>query len=203
MIPETSNKRRYEDIEQDVGISVSMALFNAADLAVYYGELGLLAVLGSDYSITLNEDDYSDFVFTPTEALIDKIDVQIAADPDDRNTVLLVRTLPLSTDSTPAASRATVFVSREFDKTAMRFQQQQEQLDRAIKGPVTDEDVDFDLPAYDPGKMWQWSTEEAKLINVTRPGVFSEDISVIVKLTQAEYDALADKDDQTLYVIVD
>jgi len=163
----TSNKFRTDDVEEAIPVDVSMPLHNAMELYVIYGEAGLEALLNVDYTITLNEADWSNFVFTPLESLIDKINAQIAAEPTDRNTVLMVRELPLTTPSTPQASRDTTFVSREHDRTIMRFQQIEEQLARAIKGDINDEDfVPITFPSWSASAVIAWHpTTPGLLVN--------------------------------------
>lgn len=162
----SSNIRRYDDVEELVDINVSMALFTTDVLTVYYGEAGLDAILNVDYEIILNEVDYSDFLFRPLESLIDKIDALILAEPTDRNTVLLVRALPAETDATPAGVRSTLFVSKEFDRIAMRFQQIDEQLARIFKLSLFNEDTyDLVLPNFSAGKAIAWHTTLKQLVN--------------------------------------
>ena len=162
-----SNIRRYESVAELVDVSVSMPLFTDDVLTVYYGEIGLTAVLNVDYDIILNEVDYSNFIFRPFAGLITKINAQIAADPNDRNTVLLVRTLPLSTASTPASARNSDFVSREFDRITMKFQQLQDFLDRTFKINRFDENTyNLDMPGYSANAFLGWHPTLKKIINV-------------------------------------
>lgn len=162
----TSNIRRYDDVEELVDISVSLPLFTTDTLAVYYGEAGLDAIENVDYEIILNETDYSNFTFRPLASLITKINAQIVAEPTDRNTILLVRILPAETDAEPASVRSTQFVSKEFDRIAMRFQQLDEQISRAVLLSILNEDNTYDLtlPPWRAGKALAWHLTDKKLV---------------------------------------
>lgn len=123
---------RYEDIEAGTPISVPYPLYEALDIQVYYGFAAQLAVYNTDYTITLGED-FDTFTLTPTAALRAKIDALIVADPaNEENYITVRRRLDYLTDSTAAAVRYTPFTSREFERTVLRFQQIQEQLNRCI-----------------------------------------------------------------------
>lgn len=128
----SSNIRFYLNVVELVDVDVSMGLYTAETLDVYYGNAGILAINNVDYEIVLNEVDYSNFVFRPFESLIDKIDALIASDVTEQNVVLLSRILPLETDAEPASARSSQFVANEFTRIAMQFQQLQSQLDRAF-----------------------------------------------------------------------
>lgn len=165
----TSNIRRYDDVEELVDISVSLPLFTTDTLAVYYGEAGLDAIENVDYEIILNETDYSNFTFRPLASLITKINAQIVAEPTDRNTILLVRILPAETDATSAGVRNTQFVSKEFDRIAMRFQQIDEQISRAVMLSVFNEEtyLSLDLPPWAGGEYIIWHPTLKKLITAS------------------------------------
>jgi len=123
---------RYEDIVAGTPISVPYPLYNALGILVYYGAASLQAVLNTDYTVSL-ADDFDTFTLTPTASLLTKINDLIAANPaDEVNYITVRRRLDYLTDSTAAAVRYTPFTSREFERTVLRFQQIQEQLNRAL-----------------------------------------------------------------------
>lgn len=122
--------RRYEDITT-APIAVDIPAFEAADIYVYYGSTSELAVQGVDYTVLINLD-FLTFIITPTTSLTDKIDALIAADPTETNFITVRRRLDLLTDATAPSVRNTQFTSDELDRTAMRFQQLEERLNRAI-----------------------------------------------------------------------
>ena len=123
---------RYEDIVAGTPISVPYPVYEALDVFVYYGAASLRAVLNTDYTVSL-ADDFDTFTLTPLQSLIDKIDALIAADPtNEENYITVRRQLDYLTDSTAAAVRYTPFTSREFERTALRFQQLAERFNRAL-----------------------------------------------------------------------
>ena len=122
---------RYENITEGAPISVPFPLYEAPDIQVIYGIAALTAVYNTDYTITLG-DDFDTFTLTPTASLIAKINALIALDPDEENYITVRRRLDYLTDATAAAVRYTPFTSREFERTVLRFQQIQEQLNRAL-----------------------------------------------------------------------
>jgi hypothetical protein len=126
-------RQTYTDVAAATPISVPIPLFETGDIIVYYGNEGAVAVENTDYTITLNETDYSDFTLTPTASLIAKIDALIAADETEANTVTVYRSVTLDTEITPSAARNTDVLSREFDRTMMKLQQLDEALGRAPK----------------------------------------------------------------------
>lgn len=123
---------RYEDIVAGTPISVPYPVYEALDILVYYGAASLQAVFNTDYTVSLAED-FDTFTLTPTASLLTKINNLIAANPaDEVNYITVRRRLDYLTDSTAAAVRYTPFTSREFERTVLRFQQIQEQLNRCI-----------------------------------------------------------------------
>lgn len=186
----TSNVRRYDNVAELVDINVSLPLFTSDTLNVYYGEAGLDAVENVDYEIILNEVDYSNFIFRPFASLLTKIAALIVIDPTDRNTVLLVRLLPAETDADPAGVRNTQFVSKEFDRIAMRFQQVDEQIGRSVAISLFDETVDYDLtlPPWVADQILAWHPTLHKLVNVPF------NLSVTQTLTDADPTLAANSD---------
>lgn len=166
----TVNKLRYENVQEAVPIVVNFPLHTTAELTVIYSEAGLPAILNVDYTIALNETDYSNFTLTPLESLITKINAQIVAVPTDRNTILVYRTLPHTTTSTPAAVRSSDFTSREHDRTILRMQQIEERLGRIFALNINNEDVyDLVLPGWVADQILAWHPTLKKLINIAKP----------------------------------
>ena len=174
----SSNIRRYNDIEELLDITVSMKLYAEDTLYVYYGLQGLSAVQNVDYEIVLAEDDYSTFVFRPFESLINKINALIVIDPDEENTVLLVRTLPLATAATPASARSSEFAAKEFDRIWLALQQLEGNFARVLSVPVGQSDqYDLDLPPYAASELWGWAPDSQRVVtyNVGIDGVITGD----------------------------
>lgn len=169
--PESTNLRQYLNVEADVGITVDMQLYDKDTIVVYYGPNGAVATLNVHYTIDLNEDDFSDFVLTPLDALLTAI-----TDGGVTNVIFAVRTLPLSSSSTPPSARNASFVSREFDRINMKLQQQQEQIDRALSKSMFDLDTSVALPPYVAGTFLKWDDASQQL--VTSPLVFVGTASV-------------------------
>jgi hypothetical protein len=126
--------RKYLDVSAGTPISVDIPCYEAGDVYVYYGAASLLAVQGSDYTVTL-AGDFETFTVTPTAALLDKINALIAQDEDEVNYITVRRNLDYETDATPAGVRYTPYTSREFDRNAMRDAQLHEQWQRALSLP--------------------------------------------------------------------
>lgn len=156
---------RYVNVAAGVPISVPYPLYEALDVRVVYGIEALVAVYNTDYTISLG-DDFDTFTLTPTAALISKIRALMLANPDEVNYVTVRRRLGYLTDATAAAVRYTPFTAREFDRTALRFQQIQEQLNRALTlkqnfvGSVA-----VELPAPSAGRSLVWNADEDGIEN--------------------------------------
>lgn len=118
-------------------IPCNFPLYDETEVYVYYGDAALLAVYNTDYTVTLDAPNFDTFIITPTASLIAKIDALIVIDPTEINFVTIRRELDLLTATTPASVRNTSFTSREFDRTAMRFQQLAERLNRSVALPPT------------------------------------------------------------------
>jgi hypothetical protein len=156
---------RYEDVTAGVPISVPYPLYQISEVRVYYGRASLLATYNTDYTITLGED-FDTFNLTPTTALIDKINALIAVDSTEVNYITVRRRLDYLTEATPAAVRYTPFTSREFDRTILRFQQIQEQLNRSLTlEPGFVGNVALTLPPPIAGRALMWNTTENGLEN--------------------------------------
>lgn len=124
--------RQYFNVVAATPIAVDYPLFDKTEVDVFYGNAGVLAVLNTDYQITLS-GDFSTFVLTPLAALITKINALIAANPTgEQNTIVARRDIDYLTSTTPAAVRDTGFTSTEFDRTIMRLQQLAALMDGAI-----------------------------------------------------------------------
>lgn len=135
---ETLASKFYNPVAS-VDISVSWPVFGEDDVVVLYGLAGYTATLDTDYTVTLNpDDDYEDFIVTPTASLISKIDAMIAADGDEEDSIVIRRNMNMLTDMTPTLARLRDQVSLEFDRTAMRFQQLNEGLNRSLQVAETD-----------------------------------------------------------------
>lgn len=130
-----TNAVRYIDIEANDIVNVNMHLDEVTHVKVIYGKSSLVAERGVDYTVTLMPDDFNSYSVQFLAPLITKINALIAADPDEENAVTIRRTLPLTTESTPANVRYTPFLSGELDRIIMMMQQIQEQLDRAVQQP--------------------------------------------------------------------
>lgn len=124
--------RQYLDVSADTPISVDIPAYEASDIFVVYGSASLVAVQGTDYTVSL-ADDFETFTITPLAALITKINDLITADSTEVNSITVRRELDLLTDATAAGVRQTEFTSREFDRTAMRDQQLFDAQERSVQ----------------------------------------------------------------------
>lgn len=118
MIIDTDVEKSYTNVATGTPISVDMPLDTADELRVYYGSTRILAVLNVDYTITLNDVDFSDFVFTPLASLLTKIAAELAG-----NVVYLNRLLPLTSDLSENDSYFRQKLVKAIDRMMMRFQQ--------------------------------------------------------------------------------
>lgn len=144
----------FINIVVDVPISCDWPLYSEDECFVFYGQESLAAVLNTDFTVDLDAPNYNTFSITPLASLLTKINDLIAANPEEEfNYITVRRTLLMDTSVLPESVRLTAFVSREFERTAMRFQQIEEQLLRAIKMPenVAADGDDFVGVSFQPG----------------------------------------------------
>jgi len=129
----------FADIVADVVIDVDFPLFAADEAVVLYGHDVLVAVLDTDYTVTLNpDDDYVDFQITPLAAFITKINDLIAADATEENKITITRILPLTTDITPTLAQFRANVATSVDRIVMMLQQQARSSALAIRAPANE-----------------------------------------------------------------
>ena len=151
--------QQFLNVQAGVAIPVAMQAFEASDIRVIYGITSQIAVQNVDYTISL-ANDFNTFTIVPTASLIAKINALIIADPSEQNYITVRRELDLLTESTAALSRYTQFASREFERTALRFQQISEQLHRTVALPpnfVGDDQLT--LPTPIAGRSLIWNSE--------------------------------------------
>lgn len=126
--------RSFLDVQAGVPIDVDITVFETVDIRVFFGIAGLEASLGVDFQVVI-DPTFSKFTLTPQQSLIDKIDDLIANDDTltERNKIVVRRLLDYETVSTPDRCRRPDFVSREFDRNAMRDQQLDEGLSQTLR----------------------------------------------------------------------
>lgn len=130
-VPTDLVARTYLNVQAGVPIMVPIPTFEISDVYVYYGLHSLEADYAVDYTVIL-EPDYAGFTLTPTQALIDKINALIVADPDETNYITVRRSLDMLTDASAANMRNTTYAAKEIDRAAMRDQQLTERLNRTL-----------------------------------------------------------------------
>lgn len=123
--------RQYFNVAVSVSIAVDYPLYAETEVRVLYGNAGVAANRNADFEVHLGAD-FSTFEIVPLQALIDKIDALIVADPTEQNVVVVRRKEPMTTSSTPAAVRDTTFTSTEFDRVWMALQQAQDAINRSL-----------------------------------------------------------------------
>ncbi len=139
--------RRYLNPAAGVTIDVDYPVFDESHVRVIYGLQGLPAVLDTDFTVTLNTTDFSDFQVTPTASLRTKIDAMIAADPTEVDQIVVRRSMPLTTDMTATLARLRDQIALEFDRTVLRAQEVDDKINGAIRVPDTEvETIDMTLP---------------------------------------------------------
>lgn len=131
--------RKYLNVVAGSAISVDIPCFSEDHVVVLYGRVGAVALLDTDYTVTLDEaGGYDDFTVTPTLSLLTKINALIAGDPTETNQIVVRRELDLLTDITPETAFFRKKLATELDKTAMRFQQLSEVDGRTLRITATD-----------------------------------------------------------------
>lgn len=146
----SSEKIAQKALNVVAGVDIDVedvSLFAEADCVVLYGLAGNVAVLDTDYTVTLNTVDYTDFVVTPTASLRSKIDAMLALDDDEEDQVVIRRSMALTTDITPTLARLREQIALEFDRTVLRMQEVNDATAGAVRVPNTEtEGLDMSLP---------------------------------------------------------
>lgn len=137
--------RTYKDVVADNPINVPFPAFEEKDIRVVYGRYSLEAVRGADFVVRLNPPQFNTFSVTLSASLIAKIEALIAADPKEVNSITVRRDMDFLTSATPGNARHSDFVSREFDRAAMRDQQLAERLNRAV---TFGDNISGDRPSF-------------------------------------------------------
>lgn len=130
----------FLDIIAATPINCDWPLFAEDEVQVIYGSAAIVAELNVDYTVTLDAPNYNTFTVTPLTALINKINELISEDEEDIeiNYVTIRRVLDYETPVETESVRQTAFIKREFERTAMRFQQLAEQIARALLFPASE-----------------------------------------------------------------
>lgn len=130
-VDNTNVELRKDDLVADTPVPVDIDVFDESTIKVYYGNARALAVVGDDYTITLDnaaaapEDKIwpTGFSITPLAALIAKIDALIIADATEENVAFVRRQLGYTSDFAETDGFLRARIAREFDRTIMRMQQ--------------------------------------------------------------------------------
>lgn len=109
--------QHFIGIVADVGLACNFPAFDVGDIVVTYGDDNIIALQNVDYDIEL-ADDFSAFTVRPFQSLVDAI-----AALGDGDFLDVSRVLDYKTATTPAAAVNSRFISFEFDRITMRFQQ--------------------------------------------------------------------------------
>lgn len=164
--------QRFLNIATGVDLNCAFPCFAATDVEVFYGiVVPTLAVLNTDYTVTLNEiDGYENFIVTPLAALLTKINAVIAADLSgtEINYATVRREMDFLTSTTPETVRYTSFLSLEFDRMVLRMQQLEEAVSRSVTlAPNNVGDIvnPITVPVAVPGAALIWSEDGASIVN--------------------------------------
>jgi len=128
-ISSTNVELRKDGIVATVPIDVDIQVYDADEIIVFYGIGRLVAVVDTDYSITLsNEGDITPewpttFSITPTASLVNKIAVLMGDDEDEEDAIWVRRQLAYTNDFLETDGFLRAKIAREFDRAIMRFQQ--------------------------------------------------------------------------------
>lgn len=164
--------QRFLNIATGVDLNCAFSCFAATDVEVFYGiVVPTLAVLNTDYTVTLNEiDGYENFIVTPLAALLTKINAVIAADLSgtEINYATVRREMDFLTSTTPETVRYTSFLSLEFDRMVLRMQQLEEAVSRSVTlAPNNVGDIvnPITVPVAVPGAALIWSADGTSIVN--------------------------------------
>lgn len=133
----------YLNIVAGVPLNCNWPLYDEDEVIVIYGKASLVAELNVDYTVALNPPNYDQFTITPTATLIAKINALIGLDAEEINYATVRRELDYTTSTLPESVRQSTFISREFERIAMKLQQLSERLSRALKFPESEKGGDF------------------------------------------------------------
>ena len=115
------------------------------DIAVYFNDTEL--TLTTDYTVSIDADG------TGSVTIVVGTNVPTTPDADDRITIVGDRTIQRTTDFTTGGPLFATSLNDEFDSLTIFTQQNKEEVDRAIKAPVTDpSSIDMTLPKDDDRK---------------------------------------------------
>jgi len=166
-ISTSETAREFLNIVADVDIDVPFPLFATTEVEVYYGNANAQAEYGIDYTVELIPDEFNTFRVTPTVSLISKINTLIGGGDLNANRIVVRRVMPLTTTTTPGFVQNTRFTSREFERTAMKIMQIDEQNNRAISlgpGAVGTESGIF-IQEIVPNKVLMWNAEGDAIVS--------------------------------------
>lgn len=116
-------------------IDCAFPLFAATDCVVLMGVGGAVAVKDTDFTVALNETDFSDFTVTPTASLRTKLDAIVAGSVDEEDKIVIRRSMALTSSMTPTLARLRQQISLEFDRTMLRLQEVNAKVDGAVRVP--------------------------------------------------------------------
>lgn len=143
----TAVELQKNDIAAGVAVDCDIRVYSADHIKLYYGNMRLEAVLHDDYEIALANDGDptpewpTTFSFTPTAALITKINALILADPLEVNRVWARRQVPLTTDFSETDAFIRKSIANEMYYMLMRVQQLYADVSLKVKGDKGDTGV--------------------------------------------------------------
>ena len=115
------------------------------DIDVYFNDTAL--TLTTDYTVSINVDG------TGSVTIVTGTNVPSTPTASDRITIVGARTIERTTDFTTGGPLFATSLNDEFDSLTIFTQQNKEEVDRAIKAPVTDpSSIDMTLPKDDDRK---------------------------------------------------
>ena len=115
------------------------------DIDVYFNDTAL--TLTTDFTVSINVDG------TGSVTIVTGTNVPSTPTASDRITIVGARTIERTTDFTTGGPLFATSLNDEFDSLTIFTQQNKEEVDRAIKAPVTDpSSIDMTLPKDDDRK---------------------------------------------------
>lgn len=132
-VPVKKAAEKFLNVVAATPVNCNWQLYDEEELVVIYGYYALTAVLDTDYTVDIDEEDYT-FTVTPTAALIAKIDALIAADEEDveTNYITVRRQTDMLSSVTPENVKGVKLLAKEIERMWLAIQEADEKLARAV-----------------------------------------------------------------------
>jgi hypothetical protein len=159
-----TNKIKYDGDDATVAFDFDFKIFSSDDLFVYLIDsdgVSTLQTISVDYTLTIDDPEGGT--------------VTMGTAPASDEELLIVRTLDLTqpTDLPTETNFPEITIENEFDRSRMIDIQLLEQIDRALKLPISSETGDLALPEPESNKVLTWNDAGDALENRAIDGIAS------------------------------